>query len=230
MSKDLGPFIPLYYGDFLSGTMSFGAEEVGAYLLLLCQQWQSGGIENDPSAIERIARCEYGKLRRVLAKFDIKGSMLVNLRCDVVRNERQRYMEAKRRAGEAGADARWHGDGITNGTPNGKTMRMPCISSSSSSSSSQSPSEKRREEGKAPPSRNLQNEPPTFEECVELCAGIGMRQTDLQAFFDHYDSQGWRKSNGQAATNLRSLMSAWKNKQQQFAPAKKGSNYDDSIS
>jgi uncharacterized protein YdaU (DUF1376 family) len=141
MSKDLGPFIPLYYGDFIGGTMSFGADEVGAYLLLICYQWQNGHIENDPQSIERIARCEYGKLRRVLAKFKSDGNGgLLNERCEEIRQERGRYMEAKRRAGEMGAEKRWGSNGIPNSIPTAQPMVEPCISSSSSSSSSPSSS------------------------------------------------------------------------------------------
>jgi hypothetical protein len=137
MSKDLGPFIPLYYGDFIGGTMSFGADEVGAYLLLICYQWQNGSIENDPEAIERIARCEYGRLQRVLRKFKPDGNGgLVNERCEQIRQERGRYMDAKRRAGELGAEKRWGSDSIPNSIPIAHPMLEPCISSSSSSSSS----------------------------------------------------------------------------------------------
>lgn len=238
MSKDLGPFIPLYYGDFLSGTMSFGAEEIGAYLLLLCQQWQAGSVENDPVAIERVARCEYGKLRRVLAKFEDHGGVLVNQRCADIRADRERYMDAKRRAGEAGAAARWQddgtGNGIPNGTSNGTTMRMPCISSSSSSSSSKSTS-REEEEGHTPPrisptGGTLATNPPTLNQCQDHAANIGMTQEDIEAFFNHYDSQGWRKSNGQPATNLRSLLAAWKTRSGEFKAKTKGSSYDHSIS
>jgi uncharacterized protein YdaU (DUF1376 family) len=244
MSKELGPFIPLYYGDFIGGTMSFGADEVGAYLLLICYQWQNGHIENDPHSIERIARCEYGHLQRVLKKFKPDGNGgLINERCEQIRQERKAFMENARESGIRGYEARWgklppsassNPDSNPNRVPNRVPNSKPDTSSSSSSSSSSESPSREEKEGHTPPSRtrNLSVNPPTFEQCIELCAGIGMRQTDIQAFFDHYDSQGWLKSNGQPATNLRSLLSNWKNREQQYSAGKKGkgANYDHSIS
>jgi uncharacterized protein YdaU (DUF1376 family) len=108
MSKDLGPHMPLYLDRFLGGTMSFEAHEVGAYILLIAHQWQHGSIENDQRMIERVARCEYGKMRRVLAKFADQGDgTIANPVCAKVRADRDEWIKTQIERGKRGADVRW---------------------------------------------------------------------------------------------------------------------------
>lgn len=102
MSKELGPFMPLYWDDFIGGTIDMGADEVGAYLLLLHVQWTRGSVISDPHYIERVARCEYGKLMRVLQKFSNIGGHLVNIRLAKIRVERMEYISSQREKGMLG--------------------------------------------------------------------------------------------------------------------------------
>ena len=107
MSKDgLGPYIPLYWDDLVGGTLDFGADEFGAYMLMLGHQWSRGGIDPTPSVVERIARCEYGNLVRVLEKFTkCPDGLIRNKRMDCVRNERIAYVKTRSES----AKARWTG-------------------------------------------------------------------------------------------------------------------------
>lgn len=107
MSKHLGPYMPLFWDDFIGGTVWFGAPEIGAYLLLLHQQWAEGAIEPTPINIERTARLEYDKLQRVLAKFDVlPNGYLRNARLHEIREERIAYVVEQRRKSELAAKAK----------------------------------------------------------------------------------------------------------------------------
>jgi uncharacterized protein YdaU (DUF1376 family) len=82
-SSDLVPFYP---SDFLVGTMFMSAEEVGAYVRLLCFQWQQGGIPQEEEKLARIAGIAARKLTLVLAKFEIDDDgLLKNRRMEVER-------------------------------------------------------------------------------------------------------------------------------------------------
>lgn len=105
--RTLGPHMPFYVDRFLGGTMAFEAHEIGAYLLLIAHQWQHGSIENDQRMIERVARCEFSKLRRVLEKFRIVDDKLVNQTCEKVRIDRLVWLEDQARRAKMGGDARW---------------------------------------------------------------------------------------------------------------------------
>lgn len=72
------PWFPFYPADFLGGTFAMDAAEVGAYLRLLCLQWQGGGLPNDPAKLaalsgytfvsaisDKFALCDDGKLRNL---------------------------------------------------------------------------------------------------------------------------------------------------------------------
>lgn len=118
MSKELGPFLPLYVDDLIGGTMHFGAEEFGAYILLLTHQWQTGQIEDNPKVIERVARCEYGHLTRVLCKFTKRGDVLQNDRMQQVRDARIAFMAKQRANGQLGGRPKENPVDSPNDNPN----------------------------------------------------------------------------------------------------------------
>jgi uncharacterized protein YdaU (DUF1376 family) len=120
MTKNLGPHMPLYLDRFLGGTMAFEAHEVGAYILLIAHQWQHGGIENDERMIERVARCEYAKMRRVLAKFQKQADgTLVNAACAKIRAERDEFIRLQSEKGKKGMAVRWNDSKTDNSGNNG---------------------------------------------------------------------------------------------------------------
>lgn len=125
MSKDLGPHMPLYLDRFLGGTMHFGADEIGAYILLIAHQWQHGHVEDDQGMIERVARCEYGRLRRVLSKFEKRGEHLVNSTCEKIRQDRDNWMADQARRAKLGGEARRQAMREPNGLPNGQANWIP---------------------------------------------------------------------------------------------------------
>ena len=105
-SSNLGPFLPLYVDDFIGGTIHMGADEVGAYLLLLAYQWSGGLIEDDPIVIERVSRCSYERLGRVLRKFESKDGFLFNRRLEAIRRERVAYVKSRSKNASKGWEKR----------------------------------------------------------------------------------------------------------------------------
>ncbi len=85
------------------GTMLLTTEEVGAYIRLLCWQWEQGSVPSDPSKITRITGVKYGKLETVLEKFDKDSDgNWKNFRMEEVRTERENFMEVQRKNGKKG--------------------------------------------------------------------------------------------------------------------------------
>ena len=64
------PWMPLYVADYLADTTHMSAAEHGAYLLLIMNYWQKGGLPKDEALLARICRMssrEWGKSRGVLS-------------------------------------------------------------------------------------------------------------------------------------------------------------------
>jgi uncharacterized protein YdaU (DUF1376 family) len=227
MSKHLGPSMPFFVDDFMGGTMHMGAEEIGAYVLLLLHQWNNGIIEDDQQAIERVARCEYSSLTRVLRKFErTDDGHLQNRKCEEVRIQREWYMEKQRKNAIAGAKARWRaenagGNAGGNAGSNAVGHAKTCPSNSNSNSNSITNSNSKEGEGAGAPARppkkqDFASNPPSIDDCCDLAAMIGMSRESVEEFHAYYDSQGWRKGNGQPITNIRSAMTSWKIKGQRY--------------
>jgi uncharacterized protein YdaU (DUF1376 family) len=101
------PAFQFYADDFLSGTITMTDAEVGLYIRLLCHQWNSGGLPNDPAEIELHSRGGT-PLKRVLAKFQVgEDGLFRNARMEEVRAQQNSHREKQSRRGAAGAAARW---------------------------------------------------------------------------------------------------------------------------
>lgn len=61
------PAFQFYPDDFIGGTVDLSAEEVGAYIRLLCYQWGRGKAPVSKEALERVAGCHVSQ--EVLDKF-----------------------------------------------------------------------------------------------------------------------------------------------------------------
>lgn len=99
------PAFQFYVQDFLMGTMHFTTEEVGAYILLLCRQWDKGYIL--VSEVEGVCRTSADSVQIVLKKFARRGTKLFNKRLEIVRKERLKYIEMQTGKGIQGAKKRW---------------------------------------------------------------------------------------------------------------------------
>ncbi|SKA84647.1 Uncharacterized conserved protein YdaU, DUF1376 family [Prosthecobacter debontii] len=97
------PYIPFYPADFLVGTMFMTAEEVGAYMRLLCFQWQQGGLPQEEDKLARISGIPTKKLSAVLAKFDLhEDGTLKNGRMEQERLKVEATRETKSKNGAKG--------------------------------------------------------------------------------------------------------------------------------
>jgi len=67
------PAFQFYPADFLTGTSRFTAADVGAYILLLCEQWHTGSVPgDDPKALALILRCTRAQARTMWAQIQHK--------------------------------------------------------------------------------------------------------------------------------------------------------------
>ena len=55
-----------------------------------------------------------------------------------------------------------------------------------------------------------------------------MRQKDVEAFFNYYDSVGWKRGNGALIVNLKSALTSWKNNQAKYDAGKGAKGVDTS--
>ena len=107
MSNQLhrSPAFQFYADDFLAGTLDLSQEEVGAYIRLLCHQWNRGSI---PVETEKQQRLAGGSVSvDVLAKFRlVDGLGLVNERLETERAKQAAYRQKQSEKGLASAEAR----------------------------------------------------------------------------------------------------------------------------
>lgn len=103
-------WFPFYVADFLSSrrTRTMSAEQVGIYLLLLCEQWDHGSIPDDPEEWEDIARASRDDVLVVLQRcFAMADHSYANQRLEEIRTEQEAKSAAKSVAGKRGAEKRW---------------------------------------------------------------------------------------------------------------------------
>ena len=103
-------WFPLYAGKFLNSRkvrrMTDG--QVGSYILLLCEQWEGGPLQNDPAELARIGKTNQKKAMTVVEMcFKLTAKGWVNRRLnEVLREQTKKKTKASRDAKKA-ADARW---------------------------------------------------------------------------------------------------------------------------
>ena len=96
------PAFQFYADDFIGGTVVLTAEDVGAYMRLLCYQWGNGAIPSRKELVDRIAGCVVGS--DVMSKFT-DGK---NPRMEREREKQAEYRLQQSAKGKASAQARLH--------------------------------------------------------------------------------------------------------------------------
>jgi uncharacterized protein YdaU (DUF1376 family) len=97
------PSFQFYPADFVNGTLTMDAAEVGAYIRLLCYQWNQGSCPTEPDDIARITGMPHAKLvRRVLPKFTVSGDSMHNERLERTRAEVEAYRARQADNGKKG--------------------------------------------------------------------------------------------------------------------------------
>ena len=96
------PAFQFYPDDFIGGTCDLSAEEVGAYIRLLCYQWSRGSIPDDAAKLARIAGVNV--THDTLQKFP-DGK---NARLEFERQKQAEYRAMQSAKGQASAKARFN--------------------------------------------------------------------------------------------------------------------------
>jgi uncharacterized protein YdaU (DUF1376 family) len=185
------PAFQFYADDFLGGTVDLGAEDVGAYIRLLCYQWGRGSIPSSIEVINRVAGCEVS--REVLAKFP-EGK---NRRMEAERAKQSEYRDkqaknaSKRWVGNANAYANAYANAMPNGcSPSPSPSPSPVsVTVSSKGGVPLEPSTPLAGDKPAPVKRFVK---PSAEEVGLQCAKIGLPDAEGAKFLSYYESNGWR--------------------------------------
>lgn len=131
----------------------------------------------------------------------------------------EEFYESRRESGRKGASKRWQTDGkamandskaIANAwQDDGKPM--PSVSDSVSVSDTDSKKEKEKK-------RVVRSAPPTLEEVAEYCKERA-NSIDPEAFIAYYESQNWKKANGQPVYDWKGCIRTWE-KREKTKPAR----------
>ena len=127
------PAFQFYANDFVAGTAFMSAEEVGAYIRLLCYSWINGPLPTSDILLTRLAGCSSEALVAVRGKFQLVEGKLINVKLESVRDAQRLYSQRQSKA----AHDRWDKTRISTGNASAMPPHMPngCSSSSSSTSS-----------------------------------------------------------------------------------------------
>lgn len=107
MSKSNSPAFQFYPSDFITGTIHMSPEEVGAYIRLLCYQWEHEAIPDETKILIRITGAKKATIEEVLKKFTKTEKGLVNQRLKKSLDEQIEYRKRKSEAGKKGNQKRW---------------------------------------------------------------------------------------------------------------------------
>lgn len=121
--------MPLYIADYLADTGHLGTIDHGAYLLMMMHYWTKGPLPTDDGQLRKIARMtsrEWADARGVLLDFfHLEDGVYRHKRIDAELAIAQEFIEAKSKAGSAGAAKRWHKHKLSDGTANAPAINLP---------------------------------------------------------------------------------------------------------
>lgn len=193
------PAFQFYVQDFLIGVRHFNTQETGAYILLLCEQWDTGYIENSPTFLKKITGISEKKLKNVLAKFEKVENKLFNKRLELEREKQNEYRDRQRLNGGKGGRPK-KGLGFS-GLSESKPTQNPDETSSSSTSSSIIPNGIRTtdqtDSKKTFIKPDLSDVVQYFTELKSSTWNAIKIQEEAQRWIDHYSSNGWKVGKNQ---------------------------------
>lgn len=97
------PAFRFYPADFLVGTARMTAEQIGGYILLLCEQWDKGFLPNNDAELLEISRLKEKSLAAVKRKFFLcDDGSLRNKRLEEERDKQLNYREKQSLNGSKG--------------------------------------------------------------------------------------------------------------------------------
>lgn len=184
--KGRAPAFQFYADDFLAGTMTMTNEERGAYISLLCLQWSKGFVtELD---IQRICLGMPTHSHGICqSKFQADPeSRYRNQRLEVERSKQKERSEKQRDI----ANLRWNKDAKAMPTHYQEDAEAYAKSVPEVCSPSPSPSPIIKIQADKPPSTRFQK--PTLEQLNTKAALIGLSTTEVDKFWNYYESNGWK--------------------------------------
>lgn len=182
------PAFQFYADDFVAGTSVLSTEEIGAYILLLCHQWNAGSIPNDDNLIRRIAKVTQAfDLGLLKTKFELIDGVLKNPRMEREREKQRLFREKQAENGAKG------------GRPKSQAFPKPNPTDNPHKSfPSPSPSPNDTRKGKA-----------TFEQVKAFCEEAGLPQSDAEWFFYKCEGNGWTNK-GEPIKDWKATIRSWK--------------------
>jgi uncharacterized protein YdaU (DUF1376 family) len=223
--KRKAPAFQFYVDDFLAGTLELSQADVGAYIRLLCFQWNRGSI---PVETEKQQRLAGGSVSvDVLAKFRLQpDGRLVNERMERERQKQIAYREMQAKKGIASGKARRKepetNSGSTTVEPTPEPNTQP---ETNSPSPSPSPSiDKEIQDGEQPKPEPLiarGNAWPTIDDVLRTCSMLNIPPDTGRAFWEHFEAQGWQTGQGLPIVQWSAKLATWwRNEQAKAAEAK----------
>ena len=184
--KGRAPAFQFYADDFLAGTMTMTNEERGAYISLLCLQWSKGFVtELD---IQRICLGMPTHCQGICqSKFQLgDDGHYRNQRLELERSKQKERSEKQRGI----ANLRWNKDAKAMPTHYQEDAEAYAKSVPEVCSPSPSPSPIIKIQADKPPSTRFQK--PTLEQLNTKAALIGLSTTEVDKFWNYYESNGWK--------------------------------------
>jgi len=189
---------PFYWADYLADTSHLTLAEHGAYLLLMAHYYRKGPLPANASLLHRICRCENDTDRVVVDKvlaafFTVDGQVYRHKRIDR-EIAKSAAISEKRRAAAISMHANAPAHARANAPANGDAKSMH-LSLQSQSQPHPQP-EPQTTKGKvksvcADAHVRAHHQHPTLNEVTTYCLERGGK-VDPQAWFDHYQANGWR--------------------------------------
>lgn len=194
------PAFQLYADDFLAGTFDMSNEEVGAYIRLLCHQWNRGSI---PVATERQQRLAGGSISElVLEKFEIcDDGELRNARLESVRRERLEYSEKQAEKGRKSAEARKNGQPRFNHGSNSGSTAVPTTVQPDDQPHVNSPSP-----SPSPVQLRESADRPSLQEVIGYASTIGLATWKAEDWWQEMEGCGWIDHNRREVRNWQRIL------------------------
>lgn len=108
--KTTDKWMPLYLGDYTSGTLRLSTEEHGAYTLLIIDYWINGPPPNKNETLASITKLSVARWKQLrdhlLPFFTIKGGVLRHKRIDLELAKAKSISEKRRKSSLLGVKAR----------------------------------------------------------------------------------------------------------------------------
>ena len=107
------PWFPFYASDFKTSTESYTNEEVGAYIRLLCSQWDKGVLPSDPSRLARMAG--YADANAFASLWDILRDKFSQTKDGYINPEMEEHREQQKKVCDQNstkAKKRWGKDAV----------------------------------------------------------------------------------------------------------------------